>query len=197
MAARKAATIWAQEGPRAAVAWLGANLLRPQRFVVMARELSLAWPDERPAPGVEVRVGGTAALPPAERDALPSEFFFDRIYGLSTGVFAFARGRLARVDWLALPGEFNRFIDLRPDEAESFQTYVLPPYRSPVVGRALARAATFTRLQWLRDQGYASELARVAGGNVSLQRVLQAYGYRRIGSVTQVALYSPRFRTAR
>jgi hypothetical protein len=195
--ARKAAVLWTQDGPRAALAWVTTQLVRPQRFVVLARDLTAPWPADTPPPGIVVHVGAADRLRPASGAGLPGEFFFDRIYGFSTGVFSFVRGELARVDWLALPGEFNRYLDLRPDEAEAFQTYALPRYRAPVVARALGRAAIFARFAWLRSRGYGLELARVGADRAPLQRVLEAYGYRPVGTVRQVALYAARFRTAR
>jgi hypothetical protein len=178
--------------------WLAANLLTPGRFLVLARDLQMPLPSEVPSPGIEAHAASAADLRSVRSHGrLPTEFFFDRIYGLSTCFLAFVRGQVACVEWLSLPGEFNRYFDLRPDEAEIFQSYVLPPYRSPVLGHAVARRARLARFRWLRERGYAVELARVAVSNRPLQRVLRAYGYRPIGQATPFAFHRARFRTSR
>ena len=89
-----------------------------------------------------------------------------------------------------MPGEFNRHFHLRPREAEIFQVYVLPEFRH----LNLVINTGFYELRWLRDHGYCLVYARVESSARAWSRIVERVGFKRIGAITHVAFYCPKFK---
>ena len=170
--------------------------MTPQRFVVYEYDLRGPLPRIGAEPNVEVRLATSDDLKRLRQanPSLPVEFFYDEIYGLSTCFLTFVQGKLAKIDWESLPSEFNRHFHLGPGEAEVFQIYILPEFRRVYLGRAFGRISTHHRLSWLKNHSYEREYDRVARSNRVLCAVLARYGYRRVGAITHLAFYCPKFK---
>ncbi len=187
-----------QEGVKRAAAWLLSSALVPQRFIVFASEVLEPSPCVEGDPDIEVRQATPEELRKLrEADpSLPAEFFFDEIYGLRTCFLTFFQGRVAGITWLALPGEYNRYFDLGRGEAEVFQIYLLPEYRSLPLSLSLGRLSASVRLRWLHDRGYETVYARVPATSPGWSRVVEASGYRRVGMIRQFAFLGSKFKKA-
>lgn len=186
-----------QEGLRKTAAWFLSNLLRVQRFIVFESEIRGPLPSIQEDPDIEVRQATPENLQSVRQShpSLPVEFYYDKVYGLRTCFLAFFQGRVAGVSWLSLPGEYNRYFDLQPGEAEGFQIYVLPEFRSYPLSRSLWRRTAYVQQQWLQAHGYRRLYARVPEANREWSRIVNRR-YERIGMITHCAFYCPKFRKA-
>jgi len=195
LAVIKALALLRQEGVTRAVAWVLSSAFRVQRFTVFECDVRQTLPPIPRDPEIEVKLATPEELRQLRRShpSLPVAFFYDEIYGLSTCFLTFFQRRVAKVDWLALPGEYNRYFDLQPGEAEVFQVHVLPEFRSLPLSRSLNRNSQAARLRWLLDHGYEREYARVPATIPTWSRIVGAR-YRRVGTLTHFAFCCPKFR---
>ncbi len=170
-------------------AWFLSSAFVPQRFIVFAFDVPESPPCVEGDPEIEVRQAALEDLRKLReaRPSLPVEFFYDEIYGLRTCFLTFFQRKVAGITWLALPGEYNRYFDLGRREAEVFQIYVLPEFRSLPHSLSLVRLSASVRLRWLQDHGYETEYARVPATSPVWSRIVEASGYRRVGVIHQFA----------
>jgi hypothetical protein len=194
-ALRKVVLIARLRGLRGAAGWLLTSLCRPQRFEVFVFDLGQPLPPPPAWPGVEVRQLGLAELEALrQRDhSLPVELWYDRIYGLRVCFAAFAEGELAGISWICLPSEPNPFLALRPDEAEVFQTSVLPRFRASSLVYNLSGLTWVCCWRWLAESGFARVYARVPTEQQAWCRGLRYVGFEPVGRLTQRAWSRPRF----
>ena len=192
----KALIVVRQHGLKSAAGWLLSNAFTPQRFTVFEYTVPHAAIETPKDPEIEVRQATPEELCRlrASHPSLPVEFFYDRIYGLRTCLLALYQGRVAGVEWFSLPGDYNRYFDLEPGEAEIFQLYVMPEFRSLPLVRSLIRLLAGVRRRWMQDRSVTHLYARVKLSERALASILLAAGFRRVGHLTHFAFYCPKFR---
>jgi ribosomal protein S18 acetylase RimI-like enzyme len=174
--------------------WAAFGFLKPNRFVVLAR--NLAKPSPRAAEdGLVLELWPSARLNEwrRQRPRLSTEFFQNDIDGVENCVVARDGDEIAGLIWIYYPGDKSRLFQLRDGEAELNQGYVLPRYR----GRGVFRKVIAFACETLAKQGYRTAYAMVHWTNVPSLKAFEGAGFHRQGRVRHFLAWRPRFRTAR
>ena len=182
----------AQRGIWATLYWAAFGYLRPNRFVVLARNLSAEDISWTPRAGVTLDLWEASALRTwrENRQGLSPEFFQDEIDGVDTCAVVLVKGQLAGLIWIYPPYDPSRLFRLQDGEAELNNGYVLPEYR----GMGLFKDILSLACCWLRDQGCRVAYAGVHSANAPSLRAFRNVGFRDIGSVWNFLLFRPKFR---
>lgn len=174
-------TLWRVNGPRGVIEAIKPRLASRTQFVRFAIDLQ-AWEPPRAAPpSVQVRHGLDELERVRQRDeALPSEFYLDRLRGARRPYLGFQDGRIGHISWLFTPGDRPRLIALGPDEVELDGAFTLPAAR----GHGLLTAVECAMLLDARQEGYARAYTHVAVDNVASLRGVMKTGFSSAGVVT-------------
>lgn len=164
------------------------GLLRPNRFAILARPLHTVRPPTADDGTVfemwsakrlnEWRLG---------RGGLPTQFFQDRIDGVSLCAVAHRDGQVLGLIWVYGPGDYSRMFRLRAGEAELNQGVVTPEHR---------RRGLFTRILEfacadLAARGFRTAYAVVHATNRPSLGAFNAAGFVQWAAVRHVFLFRP------
>ena len=179
-----------QRGMATTLYWAAFGYLRPNRFILLARDLSAGA--IRCIPGDAVRLALWTAPMLRQwrksRQGLSTEFFQDEIDGVDTCAVVFIRGELAGLIWIYHHGHASRLFRLREREAELNHGYVLPTCR----GMGLFRDVLVFACVWLQEQGYQTVYAGVHAENAPSLQAFRHAGFRDIGSIRHFLIFRTR-----
>jgi len=181
-----------QRGFYSTLYWGAFGFLRPNRFLVLARELGH---DSGPCPQREelrLELWDAAALRAyrSSRTGLPPELYQDEIDGVELCSVVRVGDQVAGFIWIYRPEDASRLFRLREAEAELNNGYVLPAYR----GRGIFKLAIAFACDWLRDQDYRTVYAMVHSTNVPSRSAFEAVSFRTVSTVRHFLLYRPAYR---
>ncbi len=178
------------KGLSATLFWIAYGYLRPNRFLALARELTVDGPAPPAPPGVRLELWDRArvrAWCEGRRD-VPVEFLRDEIDGVRTCAVATVEGDLAGLIWIYRPEHPSRVFRLRRDEAELNHGFVRPEHR----GRRLFEAILAFAATRLRAEGVRAVYGAVHSVNVRSHRSFLAAGFHDIGTVRHFLVFRPR-----
>jgi ribosomal protein S18 acetylase RimI-like enzyme len=151
------------------------------QFVRFAIDLRTWEPPRSAPPAVQVRQGLYELVRLRGSDeALPSEFYLDRLRGGRRPYLGFVEGRIGHISWLFTSDDRPRLIALGPDEIELDGAFTLPAAR----GRGLLTAVECAMLLDAKREGYARAYTHVAVDNVASLRGVAKTGFSSAGVVT-------------
>jgi lipid II:glycine glycyltransferase (peptidoglycan interpeptide bridge formation enzyme)/ribosomal protein S18 acetylase RimI-like enzyme len=179
-----------QRGLGTTLYWGAFGFLRPNRFSVMARDVTAAGPSAKLGGATRFSVWESAAVR-AYREAhsgLPTEFYQHEIDGVELCVVAELEGTVAGLIWIYQPDDASRLFRLREQEAELNNGFVLPGYR----GRGLFRDVILFACDWLKERGHRTVYAMVHSGNRPSQSAFEGAGFRRVSQVLHFLVFRPK-----
>lgn len=178
-------------GPTRTAYWAAFGFLRVNRFVILSRDLAAAPPPPEGGEDFELWTADRLHQWRRGRSRLPTEFYQERIDGVSLCAVACAGSDVAGLIWIDRPGDYSRMFRMRPGEAELNHGYVRPKYRH----RGLfARLLAYTCAE-LQDRGYATPHAIVHESNGPSLRAFARAGFGAVGSVRHFFLFRPAVRS--
>lgn len=179
-----------QRGIATTLYWSAFGYLRPNRFILLARDLSAGAMRWIPRDAMHFELWTAPMLRDwrKPRQGLSTEFFQDDIDGVDTCAVACIRGELAGLIWIYHHAHASRLFRLREREAELNHGYVLSPFRGTGVFREVLRFAC-VRLQ---EQGYQTVYAGVHAENAPSLRAFHHAGFRDIGSIRHFLIFRPK-----
>ena len=179
-----------QRGIATTLYWAAFGYLRPNRFILLARDLSAGAIRCIPGDAVRLELWTAPSLRQwrKPRQGLSTEFFQDEIDGVDTCAVAFIRGELASLIWIYHHEHASRLFRLHEREAELNHGYVLPPFR----GMGLFRDVLEFACVRLQEQGYQTVYAGVHAENAPSLRAFRHAGFRDIGSIRHFLIFRPR-----
>ena len=68
---------------------------------------------------------------------LPVQFYCDLSHNFSTPFIALVKGKIAAIDWLVLPGEDSRFLEIKEGDVELNYNTVLPEFEGKSLSKLL------------------------------------------------------------
>lgn len=197
LAGRQARRFWIgirQQGLFTTLYWSAFGYLRPNRFVVLARDLQT-----RPSPPVrsDLRFAVWSADQLAAwrrgRSGLAPEFFQDSIEPVRRCMVALAGDDVAGLIWIYGPLRRTRMFRLYEGEVELNAGYVRPAYRGHRIFRDVIAAACGS----LAAAGYTMAYAAVHSGNEPSLRAFRGAGFADLATIRHFFLYRPRARVPR
>jgi RimJ/RimL family protein N-acetyltransferase len=179
-----------QRGMTTTLYWAAFGYLRPNCFILLARDLSTGAIRCVPADAVRLELWTAPMLRDwrKPRQGLSTEFFQDEIDGVDTCAVVFIRGELAGLIWIYRREHASRLFRLREREAELNYGYVLSPYR----GMGLFRDVLVFACVRLQEQGYQTVYAGVHAENAPSLRAFHHAGFRDIGSIWHFLIFRTR-----
>ena len=183
-----------QRGLCTTLYWAAFGYLKPNRFVLLANDLSRA--DHPPMPQAGVRLERWTAVAVRDyrqhRRHLSTEFFQDEIDGVETCAVALVHGELAGLIWIYVPGDASRLFRLQQGEAELNHGHVLPTFR----GLGLFKDLLALACHEVKRQGYHTVYAGVHAANGPSLRAFRRVGFHDIGSVRHFMFFRSKARVA-
>jgi ribosomal protein S18 acetylase RimI-like enzyme len=197
LGSRQARRFWVgirQQGLFTTLYWTAFGYLRPNRFVILVRDLERAL-------RLPVRSGLHLAVWSADelaawrsaRPGLAPEFWQDTIEPVRHCAVALDGDEIAGLIWIYRAGRPTRMFRLCPGEAELNAGYVRPEYR----GRRVFTEVIAFACASLAGSGVTAVYAAVHGGNEPSLRAFRAAGFEDLTTVRHFFLYRPRVRLPR
>ncbi|MGH9337697.1 MAG: GNAT family N-acetyltransferase, partial [Vicinamibacteria bacterium] len=186
---------FAHRGLLTTLYWAAFGFLKPNRFVVLSRELSK--PPAKPVPRYDLAMEIWSSARVKEwrrnRSGLSTEFFQNDIDGVENCVVAREGNDIAGLIWIYYPGDKSRLFQLQDGEAELNQGYVPPPFRN----RGVFKKVLAFACEALEKQGYRTAYAMVHWENTPSLKAFEDVGFEPQGRVRHFLAWRPKFRTAR
>ena len=179
-----------QRGLPTTLYWSAFGYLKPNRFFLLAQDLSTNTIRVQPRHNVHF-TQWTAKTMHAWRDqqhGLSTEFFQDVIDGVDTCAVALVDGALAGMIWIYRPEHTSRLFHLQAYEAELNQGYILPAYR----GAGLFSDVLTFACELLQKQGCRTVYAGVHTGNSPSRHAFHNAGFRDIGQLKHFMIVRPK-----
>jgi len=182
------------QGPRAALR----DLVRSFTIVydVWQCDLASGLPAGHQPAALELRVGSEAAEELARQRQisgwLPLSFHRDLVGDAGGCCFlAVIEGRMAGVLWAYDHNRPSGSLRLGAGEVEICDLYTLNEFR----GRGVAKALISEACRWFRDRGFARICTYLRPDNTASCRTIQAFGFRKVGSLIRPVLFRRRYVT--
>lgn len=194
---RQARRFWIgirQQGLFTTLYWSAFGYLRPNRFVVLARDLQT-----RPLPPAcsDLRYAVWSAHELAawrrRRANLAPEFFQDSIEPVRRCMVALAGDEVAGLIWIYGPLCRTRMFSLWESEVELNAGYVRPEYR----GRRIFKDVIAAACACMAARGFTTAYAAVHSGNEPSLRAFRGAGFEDLATIRHFFLYRPRARVPR
>jgi RimJ/RimL family protein N-acetyltransferase len=181
-----------QRGVVQTLYWGAFGFLRPNRFHVLARDLS---DDHRRGARPEVlsaKVWDARAVQAYRRtrSRLPPEFYQDEIDGVEMCSVVLEGRTVAGLIWIYRIEDASRLFHLRETEAELNNGFVLPEFR----GRGIFKISIAAACDWLRDQDCQVVYAMVHTDNHPSKAAFEGEGFRPVATVRHFLLHRPAYR---
>jgi ribosomal protein S18 acetylase RimI-like enzyme len=181
-----------QRGVTQTLYWGAFGFLRPNRFHVLARDLSGI---HRAAPCPEALVAEVWDARAVQsyrrtRSRLPPEFYQDEIDGVEMCSVVREGGTVAGLIWIYRTEDASRLFRLRETEAELNNGFVLPEFR----GRGIFKLSIDAACDWLRDQDCRVVYAMVHTENHPSKAAFEGVGFRPVATVRHFLLHRPAYR---
>lgn len=179
-----------QRGFTSTFYWSAFGYLKPNRFALLARDLSVddICVPPRASARFECWTAGMMRSWRHQRQGLSTEFFQDTIDGVDTCAVALVEGTLAGMIWIYRPEQTSRLFRLEAHEAELNQGYILPAFR----GMGLFTDMLTFACRFLQEQGYRTVYAGVHSGNGPSLRAFRHAGFCDIGWIRHFLVFRPK-----
>lgn len=177
-------------GVRETLYWAAFGFLRPNRFVILARDLRADGRIPTPRDGVTLEVWDAGQLQAWRAGCadLPPEYYQDRIGGVDVCAVARVGEEVAGLIWIYGPEDASRLFQLRVAEAELNAGFVLPQYRKQGLFKDILDVACL----WLKERGCRTAYAGVHDRNTPSLKAFRGAGFRDIGSVRHFLVFRPK-----
>jgi RimJ/RimL family protein N-acetyltransferase len=175
--------------------WAVFGYLKPNRFIIVARDLTTGGTPWQPSGNTRLEVCSVETLQAwrQHHPDWPPEFFQDEIDGVSACSVAIVDGEVAGIIWIYRPQDTSRLFQLREHEAELNYGYVLPRFRDKGVFRDILVCAC----HWLQEQGYRTVYAGVLAINRPSVKAFLRAEFHHVGSIWHFLTMRPKVRMHR
>ncbi len=177
----------AHGGPARTAYWAAFGFLRINRFVIFSRDLGAALPPPGDGETFELWTAERVRAWRRGRAGLPTEFYQDRIDGVSLCAVACLGDEVAGLIWVYRPGDYSRMFRLQAGEVELNHGYMRPEHRQRGLFVRLLELACAE----LRQHGYVTARAVVHASNLPSFRAFTRAGFAPIGSIRHFFLFRP------
>lgn len=178
-------------GPARTAYWAAFGFLRINRFTIFSRDLTAPPPHPESAETFELWTLDRVRQWRDGREGLPTEFYQDRIDGVSLCAVACLGREVAGLIWVYRPGDYSRMFRLGAGEAELNHGHVRAEHRQ----RGLfIRLLEFACAE-LQQQGYRTVRAVVHASNQPSLRAFTRAGFVPVASVRHFFLFRPGMKT--
>jgi ribosomal protein S18 acetylase RimI-like enzyme len=170
--------------------WAAFGYLRPNRFILLANDLTAPPPGWQPAGPLTFAMWTADEVRAWRRNrhGLPLEFFQDEIDGARRCAVAFYEHEVAGLIWVYSAGDSSRLYRLAPGEADLNYGCILPAYRFQGAFSGLLAHACDT----LRREDYHVAYAAVHSTNIASLKAFRKVGFREIATVWHFLVYRPK-----
>jgi lipid II:glycine glycyltransferase (peptidoglycan interpeptide bridge formation enzyme)/ribosomal protein S18 acetylase RimI-like enzyme len=169
--------------------WGGFGFLRPNRFHVLARDLTSGAEVPPSRDGAEIWEAAMMREYRRSRRGLPPEFYQDEIDGVELCSVVRVGEEVAGLIWIYRSEDASRLFRLREVEAELNNGFVLPAYR----GRGIFKISIAYACDWLREEGYRTAYAMVHSKNAPSKAAFEGVGFHTVAAVRHFLLYRPAY----
>lgn len=181
-----------QRGVTQTLYWGAFGFLRPNRFHVLARDLSTARPPGGRQTALSAEIWDARAVQSYRnsRSRLPPEFYQDEIDGVEMCSVVREGDTVAGLIWIYRTEDASRLFRLRETEAELNNGFVLPEFR----GRGVFKISIDTACEWLHGQDCRIVYAMVHVDNHPSKAAFEGVGFRPVATVRHFLLHRPAYR---
>jgi ribosomal protein S18 acetylase RimI-like enzyme len=174
-------------GSRHTAHWVAFGLFRFNRFAIFVRDLRLVRPPRADDAVFELWTAERLGRWREERPGLPTQFYQDRIDGVSLCAVAHRDGSVMGLIWVYGPDDYSRMFRLRHDEVELNHGLVLPEHR----GRGVFIRLLDFACGELARRGVRTAYAAVHAENRRSLRAFRGAGFSQRAAVRHVFLFRP------
>ncbi len=181
-----------QQGLRTTLFWAAFGYLKPNRFTILARDLTGDKATWRPRRSVRCEVWDAKDMRAwrQQHPGLPTEFYQDEIDDVDSCAVALVDGALAGLIWIYRSDAASRLFRFDALEAELNQGYILPAYR----GMGLFKDILTYACCWLQRQDYQTVYAGVHAANTPSLRAFLGAEFRPRGNAWHFLMFRPKVR---
>lgn len=173
--------------------WFYFGYLKVNKFSLFRRELDSPFPEVSQRDDILIKQISLQQLKEIRQNCpkLPEEFFCDIFEGARTCFVGFVDGKVAHIMWVFFANEGSRFFNLREKKAEINYAVTLPEFRGlnlyPLTVRSISH--------WLRENRYKWLYGAIHGKNVNAISAIRKCGFERIGEITHISLWRPKWKS--
>jgi RimJ/RimL family protein N-acetyltransferase len=180
------------KGIKETLYWFYFGYLKVNRFFLFRRELNHPFPEVPHRDDILIKQISLEQLREIRQSypKLPEEFFCDIFERAKTCFVGFVDGKLAHIMWVFFPGDGSRFFKLKEKEAEINYIFTLPEFR----GLSLYPLTVKVVSHWLRENGYKKLYVVSHDKNVNAIKAIEKCDFRKIGEITHISFWRPKWK---
>lgn len=184
-----------QRGWATTLYWSAFGVLRPNRFAILAIDLTAMPEPESSTEEVEFAMWDAARVARwrEQRSDLPTDMFRDVIDGAKRCAVAVSGESIVAMIWVFRVGDTSRLFELEDGEAELNHGFTAPEFRGRGIFSSLLRHACGA----LRAEGCGRAYAGVHAGNAPSLRSFENAGFREIASIRHWLAFRPKVHRAK
>lgn len=166
--------------------------LKANKFFLFRRELDNPFPEMLQRDDILIKQISLQQLKEIRQNCpkLPEEFFCDIFEGSKTCFVGFVGEKVAHIMWVFFPGDGSRFFKLREKEAEINYIVTLPEFR----GLNLYPLTVKVVSDWLRKNYYKRLYVVSHVGNINALKSIAKCEFNKIGEITHISLWRPKWK---